>query len=87
MNCWLSKGIEQPVLEHKKRKLKFEEQIAHMRDQKGIGFSIINEEEAMDFLSYHNYYFRIKAYAKNYEQYSDEDNERICILRISLIRC
>ena len=64
------------MIEHKKRKLKFEEQIAHMRDQKDIGFSIVNEKDALDFLSNHNYYFRIKAYAKNYEQYSDKDNER-----------
>lgn len=64
------------MIENKKRKLQFTEQIAHMRDQKGISFSIVNEEDALDFLSNHNYYFRIKAYAKNYEHYSDEDNER-----------
>jgi hypothetical protein len=64
------------VIEPKKQKLSFNEQIAHMRDQKGIGFSIINEKDALAFLLNHNYYFRIKAFAKNYEHYSDEDNER-----------
>lgn len=64
------------MIENIKRKLSFNEQIEHMRDKKGIGFSIISEEEAHSFLSNHNYYFRIKAYAKNYERFSDSDNDR-----------
>lgn len=60
--------------EYKKRKLSFDEQIAYMRDNKNIGFSIIGVKAAREFLSNHNYYFRVKSYAKNYEQYVDSVN-------------
>lgn len=51
-----------------KRKLNIEEQISHMKN-KGIKFNIVSEDQAKIFLSEHNYYFRIKAYAKNYDKY------------------
>lgn len=52
-----------------KSKLTVDEQVTYMRDVKGIKFNIITEEEARAFLLDNNYYFKIKAYAKNYEQY------------------
>jgi abortive infection bacteriophage resistance protein len=53
----------------KKFKLTIEEQIEHMKSDLGISFEIVNEQSAKIFLSHHNYYFRIKAFAKNFEKY------------------
>lgn len=53
-----------------KAKLSIDEQIDHMKTKKGILFNIVNEETAKSFLTNHNYYFRLKAYAKNYDQYN-----------------
>jgi len=58
-----------------KQKLSIDEQIEHMKNQKGILFNIINEEDAKMFLLKHNYYFKIKAYAKNYDQYNSGVNK------------
>jgi len=55
-------------------KLTISEQIAHMRDVKGIKFNIVNEDQAAQFLSSHNYYFKLKAFAKNYSKYNSGDN-------------
>lgn len=49
-------------------KLTIPEQISYMRDVKGIKFNIVNEESAAHFLSSNNYYFKLKAFAKNYSK-------------------
>ena len=59
----------------RKAKLSIDEQIEHMKTQKGILFNIVNEDDAKKFLSNHNYYFRIKAYAKNYDKYINGPNQ------------
>jgi len=51
-----------------KPKLDFDGQINHMKE-KGIKFNIISEDEAKEFITHHTYYFKIKAYAKNYPKY------------------
>ena len=38
---------------------------------KGIKFNILDEKYSRQFLSDNNYYFKLKAYAKNYEKNSD----------------
>lgn len=53
-----------------KAKLSIDGQIEHMKKEKGILFNIINEEDAKKFLLNNNYYFKIKAYAKNYDKYN-----------------
>ncbi len=58
-----------------KPKLNYEQQIEHM-ESKGIKFSIMNKENALHFLENNNYYFKLKAYAKNYDKWfsgSDKD--------------
>lgn len=50
------------------RKLSTLEQIDHMK-LKGIKFNIIDEQKAIQFLEFNNYYFKLKSYAKNYEKY------------------
>ena len=45
---------------------------AQIKDMKaaGITFEAVSENEAKRFLEYNTYYFKIKAYAKNYEKYT-----------------
>ena len=50
-------------------KLTIPAQIKDMREA-GITFDIISESEARHFLEIHTYYFKLKAYAKNYDKYS-----------------
>lgn len=57
--------LESPM----KPKLTIDEQIEHMKQQ-GISFKLCSEQEAKDFLENHNYFFKIKSYAKNYEKYN-----------------
>lgn len=57
----------------RKPKLSVAEQIAHMKEE-GIQFSIVTEDQAIEFLTNSTYYFKIKAYAKNYEKYKNGDN-------------
>jgi abortive infection bacteriophage resistance protein len=59
----------------KKPKLSIDEQIDYMKNQNGIQFNIINKEMAKEFLKYNNYYFKLKAYAKNYDKYEKGENK------------
>lgn len=52
----------------KKKKLTVDEQIIDLK-KKGVKFSIKTEDEAKVFLRYNNFYFKLKTYAQNYEQY------------------
>ena len=54
-------------MSERKVKLTISEQIEHMKTQ-GIKFNIINEEQAKKYILQNTYYFRIKAYAKNYNK-------------------
>ena len=54
----------------KRLKLNIDEQIAHMRDENGIKFNLVTENEARLFLLNSTYYFKLKAYAKNFEKYA-----------------
>lgn len=49
----------------KRPKISIPEQVQYMQS-KGIGFNIITPDEAGDFLQQSNYYFKVKAYEKNY---------------------
>lgn len=57
-------------------KLTISGQIEYMRDKRGIGFNVIKEEEATEFLSTHSYYFKIKAYEKNYPLVKGPEGEK-----------
>lgn len=48
--------------------------IIHMKDKKGIQFSVVDEESAKEFLLHNNYYFKLKSYAKNYDKYNQGAN-------------
>lgn len=55
----------------RKPKLNFEEQIAYLRDVKGVKFELITEEKAVEFLKNNTYLFKIKAYGKNFPKHTD----------------
>lgn len=48
-------------------------QINHLKD-KGVGFNLVSEEEAKEYLRNNNYYFKLTSYRKNYFKY--ESGER-----------
>ena len=48
-----------------KQKLSFDEQIKHLKN-KGVKFEIVTEEEALLFLQQNTYYFKLKAFTKNF---------------------
>lgn len=50
----------------KKVKLPITEQVSYMRDHCGIQFEICPEDDAVKFLSNSNYFFKVKAFAKDY---------------------
>ncbi len=58
----------------RKEKLSIDEQIQHM-ESKGIRFTIVDKESAKVFLRNNTYYFKIKAYAKNFEKYKNGYNK------------
>lgn len=58
-----------------RKKLSINEQINHMKYEKGIKFNIVNEIEAKKFLEDNTYYFKIKSYAKNYDKYMNGHNK------------
>lgn len=61
---------ESDFLKEPPKKLSIPNQIQHMK-KKGITFSICTETEARTFLSTHNYYYKIKAYAHNFDRYRE----------------
>lgn len=44
------------------------EQVAYLRDAKDVTFSYMSEEDAERFLADRNYFFKLKAFAKNYDK-------------------
>lgn len=50
-----------------KEKLTILEQINYMKNQ-GIKFELFSEKETKDFLTYSNYFFKVKSFSKNFEK-------------------
>lgn len=48
--------------------LSVEAQVAYLA-AKGVGFAQMNEAAAMEYLQYHNNYFKLTAYRKNYQKH------------------
>ena len=55
-------------------KLSIPQQIEHMK-RKGIAFDLYKETAARTFLAEHNYYFKLKAYAHNFDRYKDPEKD------------
>ncbi len=72
--------------QHAKPKLSIPEQINYMRDERGIKFNIVDEETAAEILSTRNYYFKLKAFAKNYSVYnSGPEKGKYCDLEFAYL--
>ena len=67
-------GMMRETEKQRPPKLSIPQQIKNMGG-KGIKFSICNEIDARVFLAEHNYYFKLKAYAHNFEQYTDPEKQ------------
>lgn len=52
----------------RKKKLTIPEQVQYMKNHCGITFEISNEEDAEEFLSGSTYFFKVKAFAKDYQK-------------------
>lgn len=50
------------------RLLSATEQVAYLK-KKGVGFGLMDEAAARAYLTYHNNYFKLTAYRKNYQQH------------------
>lgn len=57
-------------------KLSIDGQIAYMRNERGIKFNIMTESDAKVFLETSNYYFKLKAFEKNYSTYTNPKHEK-----------
>ncbi len=56
-----------------KPKLSVSDQIAHMKS-KGVKFTLVSEGEAAAYLEENTYFFKLKAYQKLYDKYSNTDD-------------
>ncbi|SFA87123.1 Abi-like protein [Acetitomaculum ruminis DSM 5522] len=54
--------------------LKIEDQLKHM-ESKGITFNIISRDEARNYLTENNNYFKLRAFRKNYDKVSGGEND------------
>lgn len=57
--------MAEPVKPSRTPKLSISEQVEYMTIRKGITFRAVTEKDAEEFLKHNNYFFKIKAYAKN----------------------
>lgn len=58
-----------------KPKLSAERLVAKMKNEKGITFEHMSEEDAVDFLKKKNNYYRLAAYRKNYDKRLNGENK------------
>ena len=49
------------------------EQVAYLRDAKGVSFELVDEGRAASFLEDKNYFFKLKAFAKNYDKKGSQE--------------
>lgn len=60
-----------------KRTLTVEQQVTYLKDEKGVSFKLIGEDEARVLLERQEYFFRVKAFAKNFEKYNAPSSDRL----------
>ena len=45
------------------------DQVAYLRDDKNVSFNLVTESDAVTFLEERNFFFKVKAFAKDFEKY------------------
>lgn len=51
-------------------------QVSYLRDEKNVTFRFMSEEDAVDFLEERSFFFKLKAFAKNFEKYGCKPGEK-----------
>ena len=59
-----------------KRNLSAAEQVAFLRDEKGVSFSLVSEADAVEILSHGICLYRLKAYAADFDTYHEKGARR-----------
>ena len=44
-------------------------QVSYLRDEKNVSFKLMSEEDAVAFLEERSFFFKLKAFAKDFEKY------------------
>lgn len=51
-------------------------QVSYLRDEKNVSFRLMNEEDAAAFLEERSFFFKLKAFAKDFEKYACKPGEK-----------
>lgn len=51
-------------------------QVSYLRDEKNVSFELMGEEDAVAFLEERSFFFKLKAFAKDFEEYSCKPGEK-----------
>lgn len=52
------------------------DQVAYLRDVKNVSFELMSAQEAEEFLTECNFFFKVKAFAKDFEKYAAKPGEK-----------
>lgn len=51
-------------------------QVSYLRDEKNVSFELVSEEDAVAFLEERSFFFKLKAFAKDFEKYGRKPGEK-----------
>lgn len=51
-------------------------QVSYLRDEKNVSFRLMSEEDAAAFLEERSFFFKLKAFAKDFEKYACKPGEK-----------
>lgn len=51
-------------------------QVSYLRDEKNVSFELVGEDDAVAFLEERSFFFKLKAFAKDFEKYSCKPGEK-----------
>lgn len=51
-------------------------QVSYLRDEKNVSFRLMSEEDAVAFLEERSFFFKLKAFAKDFEKYACKPGEK-----------
>ena len=51
-------------------------QASYLRDEKNVSFELVSEEDAVAFLEERGFFFKLKAFAKDFEKYGHKAGEK-----------
>lgn len=57
-------------------------QVSCLRDEKNVSFELVGEEDAVAFLEERSFFFKLKAFAKDFEKYSCKPGEKGCYVNL-----